>query len=261
MDEKNIETPEVNLLLLTFVRQINEMVDQRANEKLAVKVKDPYQSEQINELVTALAKAQGDYQVIGKNKTNPFFKSQFADYDSIMSSVRPFLSKNGLVLSQYTVIDSDTRTRTLHSRLMHASGQWIESRETITPEDNNDQKWASTLSYKKRHQAMAILNITISDDPTDDDAETNMQQTRVEQFRGTAINHNYSPADQPEETINTHEHKQLSQALQGWPDMCKAILDRYKISTLADLPKNKYEHVIKQIRVNVEQRTKGSDQA
>lgn len=247
--------------MLEFIKQVNTLIEDETQKRLSRKTEDPYQSGQTAELVTALAKAQGEYPSIGNNKVNPFFKSEYADFDSIMSGIRPVLSKNGLVLSQYTVIDQETGGRTLHSRLMHSSGQWIESRERIIPEKNDDQKWASSVTFKKRHQAMAILNITIDRDKYDDDAEGNMQETRVNDFKGTAPNYDYTNKSQPYDTVNALELGQLQQALQGWPDLCKLILDRYKISTLADLPRAKYAHVITQIRANIDQRKKGTTPA
>lgn len=247
-----------NMQLLEFAKQLNEMIDTAVTKALSKRDKDPYQSEQTHELITAMAKAMAEYPVIGKNRTNPFFKSDYADFNSIMAAVRPALSKHGLVLIQYTSIDQESGARTLHSSIMHSSGQWMETRERITPEANNDQKWASTITYKKRHQAMAILNITIDDDASDDDAEENMKDTRVQQLQGKAINYAYSNAEQSYETINAHEHAQLTQALQGYPDLCKSILSTYKISALSDLPRGKYAHVINQVRKHIDIREKGT---
>jgi len=241
-----------------FMDQLSEAIDKIVDKRMTMRPVDRYQSDQLNELVAALAKAQTEYPSIGKNRTNPFFKSEYADFDSIMNAIRPVLSKNGLVLSQFTVIDIDSQSRTLHTRLFHASGQWMESRQRIVPEKNDDQKFASSVTFNKRHQAMAILNITISDDMYDDDAERNVQDSRMADIKGTATNHNYQPNEQRYETVNAHEHAQLQEALKGWPDLAKAIMNTYKISSLADLPREKYAHVIKQIRTNIEQRTKGT---
>lgn len=41
------------------------------------------QSEQINELATALSKAQGEMQAAIKDKVNPFYKSYYADLGSV----------------------------------------------------------------------------------------------------------------------------------------------------------------------------------
>jgi hypothetical protein len=160
-----------------------------------------------------------------------------------MNSIRPTLSKNGLALIQVTVIDPETGSRTLHTKVMHSSGQWIESRQRIIPEKNDDQKFASSVTFNKRHQAMSILNITISDDKYDDDAEENMKETRLSNAAGTAINHNYSNNDQDYAPITRAQYEQLAQAVGAWPDLVKEIKDKYKISTLDELPRNYYDTV------------------
>ena len=45
-------------------------------------------SEQINELAAALAKAQGQMQSAKKDAENPFFKSKYADMDSVVSAIK-----------------------------------------------------------------------------------------------------------------------------------------------------------------------------
>jgi hypothetical protein len=52
--------------------------------------------EQITEMATALAKAQGEFGTVDKGATNPFFNSKYADLASILKAVTPILSKNGL---------------------------------------------------------------------------------------------------------------------------------------------------------------------
>lgn len=248
--------------LLSFVKDIRELIAEEVALAKEQTVPDPYQSAQTNELDAAMAKALGEYSSIGNNRVNPFFKSEYADYDTIMTAIRPILAKHGLSLRQYTVIDKETGGgRVLHTRVCHSSGQWAESRERIIPEKNDDQKWASTITFKKRHQAMAILNITIDKDKYDDDAEENMKVARLNDLRGTSINHNYESYDKPAETINKLEYEELARILQGWPDLCQDIQRHYKISSLGDLPKASYAHVKAQVLRNIEARTKGTTPA
>lgn len=244
-----------------FMKQVSDLVDLGIAKSIASQVKDPYQSDQINELVAAMAKAHGEYPSIGKNRVNPFFKSEYADFDSIMNSIRPTLSKNGLALVQVTVIDPNTGSRTLHTKVMHSSGQWMESRQRIIPEKNDDQKFASSVTFNKRHQAMSILNITISDDKYDDDAEENMKETRLNDRAGTATNHNYSNKDQEYAPLTKAEYDKLAQAVGPWPDMVKAIKDKYRIASLDELPRAYYDTVYRQVLVNIEARKTGTKPA
>ena len=53
------------------------------------------QSESLNELATALAKAQGEITGALKESANPFFKSRYADLASCWDACRLALSNNG----------------------------------------------------------------------------------------------------------------------------------------------------------------------
>ncbi|MHB0764695.1 ERF family protein [Stutzerimonas sp. NM35] len=53
-------------------------------------------SEQINELATALAKAQGELENASKSSSNPHFKSKYADLAEILNTVRPVFANHGL---------------------------------------------------------------------------------------------------------------------------------------------------------------------
>src|SRR5258706_10071175 len=59
-----------------------------------------FRSEDINELATALAKAQGEYTIAGLNRQNPYFKSKYADLASVVNAARPALTKYGLSVVQ-----------------------------------------------------------------------------------------------------------------------------------------------------------------
>ena len=53
------------------------------------------QSENINELAAALSKAQGSMQNAVMNRTNPHFKSKYADLSSVLDAIRAPLSASG----------------------------------------------------------------------------------------------------------------------------------------------------------------------
>lgn len=82
-------------------------------------------SEQINEIATALSKAQGQIHGAIKDSTNPHFKSQYADLASIWDACRGALSGNGLSVVQMTA-PSEKDEVVVTTRVLHSSGQWIE---------------------------------------------------------------------------------------------------------------------------------------
>ena len=82
-------------------------------------------SEAVNELAAALAAAQGEMQNAAMSAENPHFKSRYADLAAIRNATIPALSKNGLSILQ--AMSTNSTEMLLTTRLMHSSGQWIES--------------------------------------------------------------------------------------------------------------------------------------
>lgn len=138
---------------------------------------DPYCSDQINDIALALSKAQGEYLPVAQSRQNPFFKSQYADLDAYITAARPALTKHGLAFYQFTKLSANGPT-VLHTRLIHSSGQWIESRSRIIPIKNDMQAYGSALSYQRRYSAMTLLGITSNNDPLDDDGEATLQMRK-----------------------------------------------------------------------------------
>lgn len=116
-------------------------------------------------LSQALVKFQSQLKPVNKDSENPFFKSHYADLSSILQSVMPLLSANGLALVQpMKVQDGHT---ILITKLIHESGETIES-EMILPPHADPQKYGSLISYYKRYQLQALLGVSTKDE--DDDA-------------------------------------------------------------------------------------------
>lgn len=218
------------------------------NANVPTHSKSGYQSHPTMEVDSALAKAQCEYPEIKPESKNQWHQSDYAKFDTIMRVIRPILAKNGLALSQYTVIDSDEGGRVLHTVVRHSSGQWLESRERIIPDKNDDQTYASTLQYKKRIQAMALLGITINDDVEDDDAEIAMTEARRAYIKGTALNAKYDPREESSTVISQKELEELDYELAEYPDIGEQILRSLRIHDLKDMPKSKFRAAIEQIR-------------
>ena len=108
-----------------------------------------YMSESIKDLAGALAKAQAEFKVAEKNQKNPFFKSNYADFQSIVASSRPALAKNGLSVAQTIVLDEQGE-QLLVSTLMHSSGEWMKSASKINPPKTDIQSFSSYITYLNR---------------------------------------------------------------------------------------------------------------
>lgn len=137
---------------------------------------EPTTSEKIDELATALAKAQGEYPPIVPNRENRGTYSVYADLDAILSPIRPILQKNNLSILYRRRKDPITREPLLYTRLLHSSGQWIDSVATLIPVEskkmNPQQSIGAALSYERRYETLNLLGLTICNDPLDDDGQS-----------------------------------------------------------------------------------------
>ncbi len=134
-----------------------------------------YQSDNINELMGALAKAQGKMSGAKKDSSNPFFKSKYADLNAVWEACRDALSENGLAVVQ-TVRERDTGDICLHTTLGHASGQWMASSMPIRIKSdgktNELQMLGSSLSYLRRYSLAALVGVAPADEDDDGNAGT-----------------------------------------------------------------------------------------
>lgn len=120
------------------------------------------QSEQINELASALALAQGEMQNAKKDVSNPFYKSKYADLASVMDTARPVLSKNGLSVAQLTEMTESGVI--LVTQLLHKSGQWLRASYPVKPLKDDPQGMGSALTYARRYSYGAIVGIATEED-------------------------------------------------------------------------------------------------
>jgi hypothetical protein len=203
-----------------------------------------YCSELTNEIAAALAKAHTEMAIAGLNSDNPFFKSKYADLAEIVRVSRPVLSKNGITIPQ-VLIDCDDGSW-LISRMMHTSGQWMESKVRIKPPKNDIQSYASIVSYQKRYAYAALAGVVSGDE--DDDAETVVASTREAFAKGTALNKNLNNKKNDYETITREQYEELELELTDHDDVAEKILDNMQIRNLMDLPKDKFRYTIDRVR-------------
>ncbi len=146
-------------------------------------------SESIGELAGALSKAQGEMGGAVKDAENPFFSrpghaAKYADFASVRDACGP-LAKHGLSFVQFpttryegtpeifewTAKSGEKRTGirvvcvvSIATRLMHASGQWIEDVTSAILASGDPQAIGSAISYLKRYSLQAMLGIPSEDD-------------------------------------------------------------------------------------------------
>jgi hypothetical protein len=202
-------------------------------------------SAEINELASALAKAQAEMKLAGLDSANPYFKSRYADFASIVKASRPALTKHGLCVTQQIIMGEEGQNILL-TRLLHASGQFLESMMRIIPAKNDLQTLGSYLTYLKRYAYAAIVGVVASDE--DDDGEVAMAPARTKQEKGVELNTKYDPREESHELISKDQIAEIEYELAAYPDIAEMVLDGLKLQSIADMPKSKYRASIERIR-------------
>lgn len=122
-------------------------------------------------LSKALAIFREEVSVIAKQTNNPFFKSKYADLPSILEGIKEPLKKSGLALFHkaewsedgYYLISTITETE---------SGESISSAFPLF--GSKPQEVWSSLTYARRYNTLALLDI-----PTDEDDDGNKANTAI----------------------------------------------------------------------------------
>lgn len=223
----------------------SERFEQYIENALEKAAKRTHQTEYLNELFGALAKAQGEMAVSGLNNENPYFKSKYASLADIVKASRPVLAKNGLCVTQQLLAGDDGQL-ILRTLLGHSSGQWMETRVRISPAKNDVQALGSYITYMRRYSYAALVGVVATDE--DDDGECAMVEAREIIAKGPSLQPKYDPREQSFDTITREQLEMLEYELAEAPDLAEEVLEKMRLQSLADMPKSKFGAAIERIR-------------
>ena len=133
-------------------------------------------SDSIANLTLALSIVQGKMSHAIKDSANPFFKSKYADLESVWDVCRSLLSENGLAVMQFpgdinfVQLEKDNgdvniaTKMSLTTIISHKSGEFI-SQEMSVPVTKPDAQGAgSALTYMRRYALAAVVGVVQADD-------------------------------------------------------------------------------------------------
>lgn len=208
-------------------------------------------SENINEIATALAKAQGEMDNASKEKTNPHFGSKYADLASVWDSVREPLSKNGLsiVQSPSTTADGLVRITTL---LLHQSGQWFEDEFDLSPRDKTPQSFGSATTYGRRYALMGMVGIAPGDDDDGNAASIPDKKRAGTTSQAKPPAKAVAPVAQAPVTPMQQRNEELTKAVSpvNWPagTVAQYCTLAYKKSKISELTESEYLDLISRLK-------------
>lgn len=185
-------------------------------------------SDDQGKLFEALAKAQLDMCAAKTDKINPYFKSKYADFSSVVRSSRPSLSKNGLCVIQRMDSKPDG-SLLMCTMLCHSSGQWIGSDMLVKPLKGDIQSMGSYLTYIKRYSYSAITGVVTTDEDDDGEAAMNIQRKEI---------------PSKVKKISQDELKVISDMLTLNRDLIGTILKQFNIIKFSDLDADRFKDCV-----------------
>ena len=198
------------------------------------------QSEKIDELMGALAKAQGEMSYASTDSSNPHFRSKYADLASVWQACREALAKNGLALVQ--TLDLAGESQVLITTLGHSSGQWMKSIMKLPVQKPGPQEIGSCISYCRRYSLAAMVGVY----QDEDDAEKAEKPYRKAEEERKAQEAGKSPVNsQPVGTLTEKQIKLLEFKLSKFPEARAWICNEYKVDDVSKVNQSQLNAILK----------------
>lgn len=146
----------------------------------------------IKKIAAAIVKVQSEIHNPSNTATNPFFKSKYAPLSEILKEIRPLLAKHGLATFQEAAGDGDhvcIKTHLLHESGESISTNWLR----VRPDKGTAQGAGSAITYLRRYQLSALLNISSEDDDDGNAAEPSKPTKQVKVKKGTTPQRKAAP--------------------------------------------------------------------
>lgn len=176
-------------------------------------------SDSIKSIAAALVAFHKEVGKISKDSTNPFFKSKYASLSNILDGINEPLHNNGLAIVQFPEDETGLTTR-----LVHTSGEWMESTYQMKSTKDTPQDRGSAMTYQRRYAVGAILSLNIDED--DDGNKASQQNGKV------ATSYNHKKLDEPGKPLITNKQfKQACERIEGGDlDVFKKVIKDFSMT-------------------------------
>lgn len=117
----------------------------------------------MEKIAPAFIKAKKEFGPALKDRTNPAFRSKYADLGACLDAVDDALLNNGIAVMQETFMDETGVT--IETVFIHESGETIRGGKLHVPASKQDpQGYGSALTYARRYSLQAACGIAPEDD-------------------------------------------------------------------------------------------------
>ncbi|MDM0041837.1 ERF family protein [Variovorax sp. J22R193] len=129
----------------------------------------------MKQIATAFVKAKKAFSPALKDKTNPAFRSKYADLGACLEAVNEALLDNGIAVFQET--HDDATGVTVETVFLHESGEAMRSGKFHVPAAKQDpQGYGSALTYARRYSLITACGIAPEDDDGNAATDTKRKQ-------------------------------------------------------------------------------------
>lgn len=120
-------------------------------------------SDNVGKIATALAEAQSKMSNAVKDSKNPFFKSNYADINSVREACLPALNAVGISVWQPTVyFEGKKFVKTI---FLHVSGEYLAGlTEIVFAKELDPQAQIAGTTYARRGGLQSMANLGVEDD-------------------------------------------------------------------------------------------------
>lgn len=146
-------------------------------------------------LAAALAKAQGAMKNAEMNKTNPHYRSRYADLAAIRDAVVPALSANGIALVQ--TIEPVEAGFIVRTTLLHDEDALSSTCPILCAPNAPAQAFGSALTYARRYSLAAIAGIAADEDDDGNEAQANAPKSQSKPTQKPQAPAPQTPAQKP----------------------------------------------------------------
>ena len=128
-------------------------------------------------IASAFISAKKEFAPALKDKTNPAFRSKYADLGACIEAVNDAFLSNGIAMYQETFeVEHGVMVETV---FLHESGECIRSGKLHVPAMKQDpQGYGSALTYARRYSLMAACGIAPEDDDGNAAVKAKAKQTK-----------------------------------------------------------------------------------
>lgn len=203
-------------------------------------------SESIKSIAEALALFNAEVRNVGKDRTNPHFKNEYATLDALIEETKPLLSAQGLSIMQFpSEDDGQVAVTTL---LLHKSGEWMESPPLkMRPVKNDPQGAGSVITYLRRYSYAAVLSLALGDDDDGNASTGRAAPPATPPARTPSVGNSDLISEGQAKMIRakTIEAGYKAADAADLIDAITILLGRNDIAKFADIKKTEFDSVIK----------------